>query len=391
MNLLKNKIRVCIVSGSRADYGLLHPLIKKIKNDKYFKMNFIVTGSHLSKKNDYTIKEIVNDKVKISNKVFLVGQTDSEYQITKSMGKSLIEFGNLLKKDKFDLMILLGDRYEILPPAIAAYMINLRICHISGGEITYGSLDDGIRHTITKLSTFHFVSSNIYKKRVIQLGENPKNIINVGSLSIDKIRETQLLTKKLIEKKLKFNFLKKNILITFHPITNDTKQSKFIFNEILIAINKLDNTRVIFTAPNSDSGGIALRKKILKYIKQKKNVNFIPNLGSLMYFSVLKQCDLVLGNSSSGLTEAPYLKTPTINISNRQEGRIRSVSVIDTIGKSKHIYSSIQKVYSSNFKINNSKFFLGNGKASFKIIKYLKKINFNKSIQKKFFDINFSI
>jgi len=392
MNSSKKKINILLISGSRADYGLLFPLIKEINKDKKLVLSLAVTGSHLSKKNDYTINEIIRDKIKIKHKIHLNLNKDTGTAISKEMGRSLEKFSSIFKNNKYNLMIVLGDRFEILPPVIAAYFINLPICHISGGEKTIGSLDDGIRHTITKLSNYHFVSTNIYKKRVIQLGENPKTVFNVGSLAIDKIKNTKLLNKKQIEKKLNFNLFDKNILVTFHPITNKSVNNKKIFTEILNALEKLKNVRIIFTAPNSDTGGVEIRKMIISHVKINKNSVFFPNLGSLLYLSILKNVDLVLGNSSSGFTEAPFLKTPTINISNRQEGRIKTNTIFDVNNDRKKIFSMINKcLFYKNVKPKktNSRFFLGNGNASSKIISIIKNINLKKNNFKTFYDIKF--
>ena len=394
MTSYKKKIQIVIISGSRADYGLLNPLIKKISKDKDFVLNLVVTGSHLSKKNDYTVNEIINDGIKIKHKVHLNLNNDTGSLISNEMGKSLIKFSKIFNTNKYDLMIVLGDRYEILPPVISAYFINLPICHISGGEKTVGSLDDGIRHALTKLSNFHFVSTDIYKKRVIQLGENPKNVFNVGSLAIDKIKDTKLLNKREIEKKLNFKFYEKNILITFHSITNKSENSKKIFNEILLALENLTNINIIFTAPNSDTGGLYIRKMIKSFIKKNKNSVFFPNLGSLLYLSVLNNVSIVLGNSSSGFTEAPFLKIPTINISKRQEGRIKTNSIIDVESDRKNIFLTIKKCLDNKHEVlqnNDSRFFLGNGNTSAKILSSIKKIVKKKNYFKTFYDIDFSL
>ena len=347
------KKKIYIITGSRAEYGLMQILIKKLYHDKSIDMKIFVTGMHLSSEFGSTYKEILKDGFKIDKKVRTLSSLDTPTAISKSTGLGITRFAKLFDTTKPDFLVVLGDRYEIMSAVIAANFHHIPIVHIGGGDVTLGSYDEWIRHSITKMSWFHFVSSPSSKKRVIQLGEDPKRVFVTGNLGVDRLRKTKLLSKKLIEKKMKFKFNKKNILITYHPVTLEKNTSAAQFKQILLAVSKLKDTKLIFTYPNSDTNGRVIINMIKKFVFLKKTDSIkFTSLGHVNYLSVLKHVDCVLGNSSSGILEAPSLKIPTINIGDRQEGRLKANSILDSKPIKNSILQSIKKVYSKNFRSN---------------------------------------
>ena len=384
------KKKICFITGSRADYGLLKPLMKKINNSKKFQLQTIITGSHLSSKFGNTYKEIIKDKIKINEKVNILFSSNSELSVIKSTSIGMMLFANKLKKLNSDIIVILGDRYEIFAAAFASYIMKKPIIHIAGGESTIGSFDEALRHSITKMSYLHFTIAEQYKKRIIQLGENPKNVFNVGSLSIESIKNESLLNKINIEKKFGFKFCKKNLLITFHPITLDEISSTKHFNQLLMALKHIKDTFIIFTFPNADTEGTILIQMIKKFVKEYPNNSIaFKSLGQTNYFSILQFVDGVIGNSSSGLSEVPFFEIGTVNIGDRQKGRISLESVINCKNNKQSILKAIDKLYTKNFKIKIkmiSKRF-GKGDSSQKIYNIISKYKFPKNIKKKFFDI----
>ena len=350
------KKKIAIITGSRAEYGLLRKLILKFSKEKSIDDQIIVTGSHLSKKHGFTLKEIEKDKVKISSKVNLNLQGDSPQDVINSMSNGLKGFSNAFTKLNPDLIIILGDRYEIFIAATAAMIMNIPIAHIHGGEVTEGAYDDSIRHSITKMSHLHFVAAQSYKKRVIQLGENPSSVYVVGGLGIDAISNTPLLDKSSLEKNLNFKFGRKNLLVTIHPETLEEKNKQIKnLKTTLAALNTLKDVKFIFTLPNADNYNQQIAKLIKDFCLKSNNLaSFYPSLGQLNYFSSLKYVDGVLGNSSSGLLEVPYFKKGTINLGDRQTGRLQSSSIINSIYNKDEIIKAVQKLYSKNFQIKLS-------------------------------------
>ena len=346
------KKKIYVITGSRAEYGLLKNLIKKFKKDRNIILKIFVTGMHLSPLFGNTYKEIIKDGLKIDKKVRILNYADTPKFISKTTGLGIAKFGSLFDQDKPNFLVVLGDRYEIMSAVIAANFHQIPVAHIGGGDTTLGAFDEWIRHSITKMSWLHFASNASSKERIIQLGENPKRVFIVGSLGIDRLMHTKLLSKKSVEKKMKFKFRKKNILITFHPVTLEKNTSESQFKEILSAVSKLKETKLIFTNPNSDTYGKIIINMIKRFVSSKKYdaVKF-SSMGYLNYLSVLKYVDCVLGNSSSGLIEAPSLKTSTINIGDRQTGRPKGNSIIDSKPDENSITKSIKKIYSKKFRI----------------------------------------
>ena len=382
-------MRICVVTGTRAEYGLLKNLIYRIKKDKKLKLQLIVTGTHLSKKFGKTLNEIKKDKFKFDKKIDLNIKNDNTENITNSISKGISAFAKVFQNLSPKIIIILGDRYETLAAAIAAHYSRIPIAHLHGGEITLGSLDESTRHAITKLSHFHFVANEKYRKRIIQLGETPGKVFVVGGLGVDSIKNTKLLDKQKLEKKIGIKFKKRNLIINFNSETLNKFSTKKNFNEILKALKTLDETNLIFTQPNSDLDSSIIFNMIKKYVKKNKNAYVFTSLGSLKFYSCLKYVDGMIGNSSSGLLEMPTFKKGTINIGNRQTGRIMCSSIINTKPNKASILKSIKTLYSHNFKnkIKNIKNPYGSGGATKKIISILKKVKFNGVLTKKFYDI----
>ena len=382
--------KICIVSGSRAEFGLLRFVIEGVKNSSLLDLQLIVTGMHLSTDHGLTYKEIEECGFKIDKKIETVLASDTPSSITKSAGLGLIGFAQSFRELNPDCLVILGDRYEVFVCAIAALFFKIPIVHIHGGELTRGSFDDAIRHSITKMSWFHFVASEEYKDRVIQLGENPKNIRNVGGLGVDAIKKLKLLDKSELKQKKLINFGEKNLLITFHPSTLDVKSTKSQIENLVSSLEVLENCYLIFTMPNSDPDSKIIKSVIANFVeKNKKRAIFFESLGQRNYLSVLQFVDGVVGNSSSGLLEAPSFKIGTINIGNRQDGRLKSKSVIDCDSTKESISFALKQLFSNDFKkrLKSVKNPYGEGNASIKIIKFLEKVKIPISIEKRFFDI----
>jgi GDP/UDP-N,N'-diacetylbacillosamine 2-epimerase (hydrolysing) len=341
---------ICIVTGSRADYDLLKNLIIEIKKIKQFKLSIIVTGQHLSKNYGNTGKQVYKDFGKFCKSIDINIKKTTSTAILNSLSIGIKGAAKYFNSKKPDLIILLGDRYEILPIAIASIYNNIKIAHIHGGEVTSGSIDDIIRHSITKFSHFHFVSTNIYKKRVIQLGENPSFVFNVGALGAENVKKIKLLDKKKLKKKLDINFDKYIFLITINSFIEQNISIQLFLKNIFLTLKKFNNTTFIFTMPNSDLKSDFIKNRILNFCKSNKNAFFFKSMGAQNYLSCMKICDVVLGNSSSGILEAPSLKKSTVNIGDRQNGRVQANSVINSGYSEKKIYDSIKKALSPNFK-----------------------------------------
>lgn len=386
----KYKIKkVLIFTTSRSDFGLLKLFIKKIRKNKNFKTFLAVTGSHLEKKKGYTIKEI-KETTKIDFRINLSLTDDTSDKILQSMSKFLLKLNMLLNKIKPSIIVILGDRFELIPICYSALMKNIPIAHFNGGELTEGLIDDPIRHATTKLSHIHFVANEVYKKRVINMGENPSKVFNIGGTSIDNIKKVNLLTRKDFEKKFNINLLSKNILITYHPLTLNLSQSYKEINNLLSVLKTYKSCGLIFTGNNIDKGNELIIKKIKSFIRQNQNSFFIESMGHSNYISALNICDLIIGNSSSGILEAPYFKKPIINIGNRQGGRVKAKCVIDCDASEYRlrniIHKCLQDKYKNTFKKIKNPY--GTGNASNKAIKILEKINFKELTLKKFYEKN---
>ena len=350
--MIKRK-KICIVTATRAEYGLLYWLMREIKKDKKLELQIIVTGMHLSHEFGLTYKEIEKDGFKINKKIEMVLSADTSSSIVKSTGLGMIGFADALRDLKPDIVVLLGDRYEMLSAAYSATISRIPIAHFHGGETTIGAIDEPTRHSITKMSHFHFVSHKDYKERVIQLGEQPKNIYLVGGLGVEYIKRVKLYEKKILEKKINFKFSNKNILVTFHPVTLEVDTAKKQFENLLYALDKLKDTQIIFTMPNSDTEGRIIQKLITNYVNKNKFKSIAyTSMGQKRYLSTLKYVDAIVGNSSSGILEAPSFKIVTVNIGDRQKNRVQGKTVINCRPEKKQILNALEKVYSKKFRKN---------------------------------------
>ena len=386
-----SKRKVCIVTGSRAEYGLLYWLIKEVEADKDLKLQLIVTGMHLSSEFGLTHKEIEKD-FKIDKKIDIHLSSDTSIGISKSMSIAQASFAKAYNKLKPDIVVVLGDRYEIFSAVSSAMISRIPIAHLHGGEATEGSIDEAIRHCITKMSHLHFTATEEYSKRVIQLGEDSKRVFNVGGAGIENIKRLKLLTKVKFEKSINFKLKKKNVLVTFHPVTLEIKTSKKHFQELLNSIDELEDTNIIFTKANSNADGKIINQMIDKYISKNLDKSIgVASLGQLNYLSALQYVDFVIGNSSSGLLEVPSFRIGTINIGDRQNGRIKADSVVDCLPNKKSIKKAIKIVYSKKFQkfLKDVKNPYGDECASKKIIKVLKSVKLENILKKTFFDIKF--
>jgi GDP/UDP-N,N'-diacetylbacillosamine 2-epimerase (hydrolysing) len=380
------KKKIWVISGSRAEYFLLENLINKLNKIKKFDFVLCLTGSHFLKKYGYTFSQV--KKNFIIKKIKIGLESDSREKIIVFMSQLMRKFSKEISKDNPDLIIILGDRYEIFTVAICAMILKIPIAHIQGGEITEGAFDDSMRHAITKLSQLHFVTTEEYKKRVHQMGEDKKSIFNVGSLGVENVKKIKFLKKKNLEKKIKLKLNKRNLLITFHPVTLN-KHNESI-DPLLNSLAKLKNTNFLFTSPNIDPGSIEIIKKIKKFVLKNKNSKFYPSLGQQLYFSCVKLFDGVIGNSSSGIIEVPSFNKGSINIGIRQKGRIFSKSVINCENNELSIDFSLKKLFSKKFKKNlkkNKNPYYKKG-TSKNIVNVLKKITFKDLPYKSFYDLN---
>lgn len=386
------KRKICIVTGTRAEYGQLSLLIKLVKDDPELILQLIVTGAHLSEAHGNTFKEIEADGFFIDEKIDIGLQDDSPEGIARSMSLALTSFSAVFGKMKPDILVLLGDRYEIFAVASAALLCGIPIAHIGGGASTEGAIDEAFRHSITKMSHLHFACAEKERKRITQLGEAPERAFNFGEPAVDIIKSVPLMGKEEFEQSIGRTLKAKNLLVTFHPATLDPDDAGEQFAALLQALDKLDDVLLIFTNPNADSGSKKISELLAEYVGQnaEKSVSFI-SMGQRRYLSALKFVDAVVGNSSSGVAEAPTFKIGTINIGSRQEGRIKAESVIDCEPTPESIGKALDKLYSEPFQVllKNVKNPYGEGGASEKIKEVLKSFDLSDIKNKSFFDIDF--
>lgn len=343
--------KVCIVTGTRAEYGLLKPIIARVSHSEEMDLSIVATGMHLSPEFGLTYQEIENDGYVINAKIEMLLSSDTPVGITKSMGVALLGFADYFSVNRPDIVVILGDRYEMLEVASAAMIARIPIAHIHGGEATEGAIDEAIRHSITKMSHLHFVTTEEYRKRVIQLGEHPKTVYNVGALGIENIKKLTLLKKEQLEEKIGFHFHNPTIMVTYHPVTLEEENTEESFRNILQVISEFKDLSVIFTKANSDTNGRVINSMIDNFVSSnKERCASYTSLGQLRYLSALQYCDAVLGNSSSGIIEVPSFGIPTVNIGDRQLGRVRAESVIDCGNEKREIETALKKALSEDFK-----------------------------------------
>jgi GDP/UDP-N,N'-diacetylbacillosamine 2-epimerase (hydrolysing) len=381
---------IAVITGTRAEYGLLKPLIQAIDTNDSLDLQLVVTAMHLSPEYGMTINEIIKDGFPIVKKIESLLSSDSAVGITKSISLAMASFAETFDEQNPDIIVILGDRTEMLAAAIAANMANIPIAHIHGGETTEGAYDEGIRHAITKMSYWHFTSAEEYRQRVIQLGEHPERCYNVGAVGLDSIKNLPLLSKTDFETQINFKLTRKTALVTYHPVTLESSTAESQFQTILDALDSTDNLNIIFTHANSDKDGKIINEMIVKYVKdnEHKSVEF-KSLGQLRYLSALKYVDLVVGNSSSGIIEVPYYNIPTLNIGDRQKGRVAPISVLNIQPNASEIKIAINKALSAEFLSDISKQdqLYGDGNSTDKIMSVLTETK-EVDLKKSFYDLN---
>ena len=381
--------KICVVTGTRAEYGLLRWVMQGIKDSVVLDLQLIVTGMHLSPEFGLTVQEIEADGFRIDRKVEMLVSSDTPVGITKSMGLAMMGFADAMAELQPDLLLVLGDRYEIFAASASAMIARIPIAHLHGGESTEGLIDEPIRHSITKMAHLHFVAADEYRHRVIQLGEQPENVFRVGGLGVDNLLHLKLLNRNELEAALDFKLGARNLLITFHPVTLEYSTSGEQMTELLAALASLDNTGLIFTMPNADTDGRTLFKQIDAFCAHHHNARAYTSLGQLRYLSCIQHVDGVVGNSSSGIAEVPSFHKGTINIGDRQRGRLRAASVIDCAADRASISKAIKHLLSPRFQatllsVDNP---YGNGGASAAIVKILEKQSFDNLLKKHFYNL----
>ena len=384
-----SKRTICVVTGTRADYGLLRWVMQGIKDDPVLTLQTVATGMHLSPEFGLTYKAIEKDGFQIDRKVEMLTSSDTAVGISQSMGLGLIGFADVLNELQPDLIVVLGDRFEILSAVAAALVFRIPVAHLHGGETTQGAIDEAIRHSITKMSHLHFVAAEKYRDRVVQLGEQPDRVFLVGGLGIDSIKRIDLLHRLALEDALDFKLGDRSLLITFHPATLDENASKSQMFELLEALKQLQGVQLIFTMPNADTDGRSLAKMVENFVSQNPSARLYKSLGQLRYLSCMAHVDGVVGNSSSGLLETPSFRKGTVNIGDRQKGRLQAGSVINCEPKCKSIVAALGRLYSGDFQaelpmtINP----YGEGGASDLIVSTIKSFPLQDIIKKQFYDI----
>jgi GDP/UDP-N,N'-diacetylbacillosamine 2-epimerase (hydrolysing) len=379
---------VCVVTGTRADYGLLQWVIRHVEDSKELNLQLVATGMHLSPEFGLTWREIEADGFHIDRRVETLMSSDTSVGIAKSMGLGMIGFADAFAELRPDMVLVLGDRFEIFAAAAAAMAARIPIAHLHGGEATEGLIDEAIRHSITKMSQLHFVATEKYRQRVVQLGEHPDSVFLVGGLGIDSILGLPLLEKDELEESLCFRFNARNLLITFHPVTLEQETSIVQVEEMIAALDELKDTNLIFTMPNADTDGRAIFESVSAYASSHENAKVFTSLGQLRYLSCIRQVDGVVGNSSSGLAEVPSFKKGTVNIGDRQKGRVRASSVINCNPDRESIAAAIDRLYSLEFQesLRATVNPYGQGGASKAVVEVIESISTRDLLKKKFFD-----
>ena len=380
--------KVCIITGTRAEYGLLRWVMQGIKTDPELTLQIIATGMHLSPEFGLTYREIEQDGFQIDRKVEMLTSSDTPVGIAKSMGLGLIGFADALNDLHPDLIVVLGDRFEIFSAVSAALVARIPVAHLHGGEATEGLIDEAIRHSITKMSHLHFVAAEKYRQRVIQLGEQPDQVFLVGGLGADNISRLKLLDRKALQQSLGFELGQKSLLVCFHPATLETNTAAQQMAELLASLDELRNIQLVFTMPNADTDGRVLIQLIEQFVAQHANTRAYTSLGQLRYLSCMAQVDAVVGNSSSGLLEAPSFQKGTINIGDRQRGRLQAASVINCEPTRHSITAALVRLYSKEFQASLSKVSspYGEGGASCAIVAKIKSIPLSGVLKKRFYD-----
>ncbi len=380
---MNKKRKICVTTGTRAEYGLLKPILNEISKSKKLDLYLIVTGMHLSKKHGYTISEIINDGFSVYSKIEMIPKGNSSYFMANSLGKGVIEFSQIFKKLKPDINLILGDRDEAFASALAASHMNIPNAHIHGGDKTMAGIDEYIRHAITKISNLHFAATKKSQQRIIKLGENPKYVYFTGSPGIDEIKNNNITSKIQLEKKYNMKITGDEIILLQHPVTTQIESSKKQIDNTLNAIKKLKKPTICIS-PNSDAGNFEIFQALQKASSDFSFIHLFQNMPRNDFLGLLSNCSVLVGNSSSGIIEASYFKIPVVNIGIRQKNREKGNNVIDVKDNSVLIYNAIKKLFNPKSKhIGKLSSIYGSGNTSKKIIKILETILLNdKLIQK---------
>ena len=381
--------KICVITGTRAEYGLLRWVMQGIKDDPGLSLQVVATGMHLSPEFGLTYREIEQDGFQIDRKVETLTSSDTPAGIAKSMGLGLIGIADALKELSPNLIVVLGDRFEIFAAVAAALVARIPVAHLHGGETTEGAFDEALRHSITKMSHLHFVAAEEYRQRVIQLGEQPERVFLVGGLGIDNIKRLKLLDRAELEASLGFKLGQKNLLITFHPVTLETATAADQMTELLAALAELQDTLLIFTMPNADTDGRMLIRMVEQFVAQHANARAYTSLGQLRYLSCIAHVDGVVGNSSSGLIEVPSFRKGSINIGDRQRGRLQAASVINSAPTRQNIAAALKRLYDADFQAGLSQVYnpYGEGGASEKVVETIKHYAIDGITKKAFYDL----
>ena len=378
--------RISVVTGSRAEYGILLPVLRGIQQSKTLELQLIVTGMHLSPEFGLTFQDIIADGFNIDARVEMLLSSDTPVGVAKSIGLGIIGMAEALDRLRPDMLLLIGDRFEILAAAQAALVARIPVAHIAGGDSTEGAFDEAIRHSLTKMSHVHFVTNRAAAERVARLGEDPRQIHTTGSPALDAIRGIKLLGRAELEAALEFTLRKQNLLVTFHPVTLESDPADVQFDRLLDALDRLGNeVGIIFTLPNADIEGRGIIARIDRFVSARPNTRAFTSLGQLCYFSAIAAVDAVVGNSSSGLYEVPSFGKPTVNVGDRQKGRITATSVINVPVETDAILQAIRSVLTMDCRGTINPY--GDGASTARIIEVLEHLPDPSSLLKKhFFD-----
>ena len=382
--------RICVFTGSRAEYGLLKPLLEEIRQEPALELKLLLAGTHLSREFGLTYRIVEEDGFTCDEKVEMILSSDTPVAVCKSMGLGMIGFSEALMRIKPDLVVILGDRFESMVAAISAYVCRIPIAHIQGGELTLGAIDDQFRHSITKMSMLHFVCAEEYRRRVIQLGEQPDRVFDFGALNVDAMKKIPVIPRAQLEKEIKFSLSPRSLLVTFHPVTLEDDTAKDQLPQLLEAISSFDNLKVIFTKTNADTEGRVINELIDEYVEANpQNTVAFTSMGQMHYINVLRYADAVAGNSSSGVIETPTFKVPTVNMGEREKGRIIADNVIDCEFDTESIRSALQTALSGQFKdsLKDMKSPYDKGETSKNIARVLKEYPLPRTTKKEFYDI----
>lgn len=376
--------KICVITGTRAEYGALKNVLHKIKENSNLQLQLIVTGTHLSEKFGLSVNEIINDKLEICEKIPIIIDGSGRESRAKEMALLMMGLSQSFQRLEPDILLILGDRYEILAAASTAMVMNIPIAHISGGEITEGLIDEQIRHAITKMAHIHFPGAKVYADNIVNMGEEKWRVFQVGDPSIENVKLTKFMSEEKLKAELGIDVDADTLLVTYHPVTLELKENAYQIQNLIEALKRI-NKKMIITYPNADNGGEYIIEKLKAFAAESSNVYLFKNLGVIRYLSTMKLCGAVVGNSSSALIEAPYLKVPVVNIGNRQKGRIMADNIICCSNKTKDIIEAINKALSEEFRkdVKETKSFYGEGNSSDGIVKVLENIKIDDRLLKK--------